>query len=53
MMTMLDKDYFYLKLHLFFLFLYCPIICALRSEFRIVMSATNSAQKRCSVRPYL
>ena len=30
-----------------------PCYVSLRSEFRVVMSVTISAYKRCSVRPYL
>ena len=40
-----------LNAHLFS-FLCCTIVC-LRSEFRVVMSATISVYKRCSVRFYL
>jgi len=37
----------------FFIFLCCPIQLLLRSAFRVVMSVTVSAWKRCSVRLYL
>ena len=38
----------------FFFFFFCVVlILSLRSEFRVVMSVTISALKRCSVRLYL